>query len=241
MLAKLMSAVVLVTQLISGATDRHVFGIDGRSILCVPESDMDPLLLRYADESTHLQIGSGHTPGFSFLFRPELMKSLIPEYAVIPGFEGHPYVNALSGTIGFLGPDDEMRLGSAMRARNIDDEWYARNACRRPVVRSLPRTAMYEVKCDANADYSTIWNRMPEPQLAMPNPNEFVVATCHYESIRLGPYKGRELKNCARIVKFQQFLMDYRFQEENLRAVPKIDSFLRAKLTQWERNCSTRT
>lgn len=240
MLTKLMSVAVVLAQLMSAASARHVFGIDGKPILCVPESDMDPLLLRYADESTHLRIGSGHTPGFSFLFRPELIKSLIAEYVIIPGFEGHPYANALSGTIGFLGPDDEARLGSAMRARTVEDEWYARNACPQPVVRSLPRAAMYEVKCDANADYSTIWNRMPDPRLTMPNPNEFVVATCQYENIQLGPYKGRELKNCARIVKIDRFLVDYRFQEENAYVVLQIDSLIRTKLSQWEKNCSTR-
>lgn len=240
MLTSLVSVAVVLIQLISAVSGQHVFGIDGKPILCVPESDLDPLLLRYADESIHLRIGSGHTPGFSFLFRPELMKSLVAEYVVIPGLEGHLYANALSGTIGFIGPDDGARLGSAMRARTVEDEWYGRNACPQPIVRDIPRTAMYEVKCAANADYSSIWNQKPNPRLRMPNPNEFVVATCQYENIRLGPYKGRQLKNCARVVKIHRFLVDYRFQEENIIIITKIDSLIRAKLSQWEKNCSDR-
>ncbi|HLI12587.1 MAG TPA: hypothetical protein VKY65_13400 [Alphaproteobacteria bacterium] len=221
------------------ASDQHVFGIDGKSILCVPDADLDPLLKTYADESTHLQPGSGHTPGFGFLFRPETMKSVIPGYVVVQGFEGHPYANALSGTVGFLDPNDRARLGPAMRARTIEDEWYARDQCPQPIIRPLPGTKLYEVKCSTKADYATIWNRAPDPQITVPNPNDFVVATCQYENIHLGPYAGKKLKNCARVVIIDGFLVDYRFQEENVAAVPQIDSLIREKLAQWKKNCSS--
>ena len=173
--------------------------------------------------STHLVTGSGHTPGFSFVFRPEVMRSIIAGYVIVPGFEGHPYVNALSGTVGFLGQDDRGRLGSAMRARAIEDVWYARDKCPKPAARSLVGTVLYEVKCSAQADYGAIWNRTPDPKTTMPNPNEFVIATCKYEYIQIGPYKGRNLKNCQRVFIADRFLIDYRFQEENVAAVSQID------------------
>src|ERR1700674_5951363 len=81
---------------------QHIFGVNGKPILCVPESDMDTWVLRYAEESTHLEPGSGHTPGFPFWFSAQMMKSTIPGYVIVPGFESHHYVNALSGSVGFL-------------------------------------------------------------------------------------------------------------------------------------------
>src|ERR1700692_182985 len=101
-----MRAAVMLSALML-ATANHVFGINGRPLLCVPGSDLDPLLLPYADESTNLRPGSGHSPGFGFLFSPKVVRLTIQSYVVIPGFENHPYVNPLSGTIGFLGPDDK--------------------------------------------------------------------------------------------------------------------------------------
>jgi hypothetical protein len=91
-------------------SNQHIFGIDGRPILCVPESEMDLLLLRYADESTHLVPGSGHTPGFSVWFSPDAVRSVIPGYVIRLGFEGYRYVNALSGTVSFLGLEDSKRF-----------------------------------------------------------------------------------------------------------------------------------
>jgi hypothetical protein len=240
MTPKLMSAIVTLTTLVLFGDQQHIFGINGKPVLCVPESDMDPLVLSYADESTHLVVGSGHTPGFSFVFRPELMRSIIAGYVIVRGFEDHPYVNALSGTVGFLGQDERERFGSAMRARTIEDEWYARDKCPRPIVRSLVGTSLYEVKCSSQADYGAIWNRTPSPTTTMPNPNEFIIATCKYEDIQFGPYKGRSLKNCQRVFIVDQFLIDYRFQEENIAAVPQIDSMMREKLSLWKRNCSSR-
>lgn len=218
---------------------QHAFGVGGKRILCVPEADMDPLLKAYADESTHLQPGFGHTPGFGFMFRPETMKSTIPSYVVVQGFEGHPYANALSGTVGFLDKNDRARLGPAMRARNTKDEWYARDECPRPIVTSLRDAKLFVVKCSANADYATIWNRAPAALTTMPNPNDFVVATCQYENVRLGPYAGRGLRNCARVVVIDGFLIDYRFQEENTAVIPRIDSMIHEKLAQWSKNCSS--
>jgi hypothetical protein len=129
--------------------DQHIFGVNGKPILCVPESDMDTWVLRFAEESTHLNPGSGHTPGFPFWFPAEMMASTIPGYAIVPGFEPHHYVNALSGSVGFLGKDDKARFNSAMRARSVEDIWYAKDKCPQPAVKSLPDTSLYEVKCNA--------------------------------------------------------------------------------------------
>jgi hypothetical protein len=218
---------------------QHVFGVNGKPILCVPESDMDPLLLSYADESTHLQAGSGHRPGFGVLFGAEIMKSIIPGYVVIPGFDGHDYANALSASVSFLGQGDIGWLGPAMRARAVEDEWYARVKCPQPIVTSVVDAKLYEVKCSAAADYSSIWNRAPDPQSTMPKPNEFVVATCQYKDIPSGPHRGVTIKDCARVFAVDQFLIDYRFQRENARAIPEIDSMILDKLSQWKRNCSS--
>jgi hypothetical protein len=101
--------------------------------------------------------------------------------------------------------------------------------------------SLYEVKCSAQADYRAIWNLAPNPNVTMPKPGEFVVATCQYKKIPLGPYKGRNLEDCARVFVVDQFMVDYRFQEANAKSIPQIASMLRDKLSQWKSNCSTRT
>jgi hypothetical protein len=217
---------------------QHVFGINGKPVLCVPESDMDPTLLPYADESTDLHAGSGHTPGFAFLFSWRFMRSIISGYSIVPGFQRHPYVNNLSGTVGFLGEDDRARFGSSMRARSIEDEWYSRDKCPQPSVKPLVDTKLYEVRCSAVANYAAIWNRAPDPNIVMPNPHEFIVATCNYQNIPLGPYRGKSLRTCTRVVIIDGFLVDYRLQEENVELFPEIDLMIRNKLSGWERNCS---
>jgi hypothetical protein len=216
---------------------QHVFGIGGKPVLCVPESDMDPAVLRFADESTDLHVGSGHTPGFSFLFSSRFMRSVIDGYSSVPGFDALPYVNNLSGTVHFLGQDDRARLGPSMRARNISDEWYSRDKCPQPIVKPL-EVRLYEVRCNAGANYSTIWNRAPDPTMMMPNPNEFIIATCNYKNILFGPDRGMSLRDCNRVVIINGFLVDYRLQEENVKFVSEIDALIRNKLSEWERNCS---
>ena len=223
------------------ARGEHIFGVGGKPVLCVKDADMDPLAKSYADESTHLKPGSGHTPGFPFLFGPDTMKSIIPEYVVVPGFEGHPYVNTLSGGIGFLGQDDRGRFGPAARARAVEEEWYARGDCTNLVIKSLMNTDLYEVKCNAKANYSAIWNRLPEPKKSMPNPHEFVVAACQEEHLTIGLYSGRTLKNCTRIAIIDEFYIDYKFQEDNAPIIPQIDLMIIDKIIQWKRNCSTPT
>lgn len=239
MISKLMNMAVAFTALALAGGHQHVFGINGNPVLCVPDSDMDPALVRYADESTDLHPGPGRIPSFSFLFSSRFMQSIISGYSIVPGFREHAYVNTLSGTVGFLGWDDRLRFGPAMRARNLEEEWYARDECPEPTVTPIPDTGLYEVRCRAGANYSAIWNRAPDPKVSMPKPNEFIVATCQYEHISFGPYADHNLSTCARIVIIEGFRVDYRFQQKNVEFVPQIDSLIRSKLFEWERNCST--
>lgn len=58
----------VIALLVALLTRQHVFGIDGRPVLCVPESDLNPDLLAFNDESTQLKPGNGHTPGFGGFF-----------------------------------------------------------------------------------------------------------------------------------------------------------------------------
>jgi hypothetical protein len=240
MTIKILNAIATAAALVL-VSDQHIFGVDGKPILCVPESEMDPLVLRYNDESTHLTPGSGHTPGFGFLFSPETMRAAIPGYVIRPDFSRHPYVNSLSGSDTFLSDEDSRRLNSAMRARSVEEIWYARGSCPTPIVRSIAGTLLYEVKCSAQANYGAIWNRTPDLNMKMPKPGDFVVATCLYEHIPIGPYAGKSLANCSRVSIVDQFMVDYRFQEDNAAAIPQIDSMMRDKVSQWKSNCSIRT
>ena len=215
----------------------HKFGVNDRAVLCVPESDMDPVLLNQNDESTDLHVGSGRTPGFGFLFGQEKMEADFQNFHIVPKFEGHPYVNALSGSIGFVGPDDQNRLGPSMRARNIADAWYSKGECSRAVIRPLAGTNLFKVKCSAEDKYASIWDRPPDSRKQMPNPNEFVVATCDYADIQIGPYAGNTLRNCSRIMIVDGFILDYEIQEQNLGLVEQIDLMLKRKIVEWERNC----
>lgn len=237
MITNIMSMVVALTALTQIADHRHIFGVNGKLILCVPESDMDRALLRYADESTDLHVGSGHTPGFAFLFTSELMRSIVGGYHLLPGFGGHPYVNELSGSIGFLGQDDRRRFGPSMRARDTEDAWYARGKCPQPTVTPID-AELYEIRCNVGASYGAIWNRRPDPRMVMPNANEFIVATCEYRTLPFGPYEGKTLRTCTRVVVIDGLLVNYRLQQENVRFFPAIDSMIQNKILEWKRNCS---
>src|SRR5665811_1797178 len=68
MISKLMNVMAVLAALTLVKGDQHTFGVDGKSVLCIPKSDLDPVLLPFADESIDLHVGSGHTPGFAFLF-----------------------------------------------------------------------------------------------------------------------------------------------------------------------------
>jgi hypothetical protein len=236
-ITNMMNMAVALTAIAQVAGPLHIFGVNGRPILCVPESDMDRSLLRYADESTDLHVGSGRTPGFAFLFTSKTMRSIIGGYHLTPGFEGHPYVNQLSGSIGFLGQDDQTRFGPAMRARDTEDIWYTRGKCTQPTVRSVDPN-LYEVKCDVGSGYGAIWNQRPDPKTVMPNANEIVVATCEYHNLPVGPYEGKTLRTCTRVVAIDGFLVSYRLQQDNVKFFSNIDSMIASTVLQWKRNCT---
>lgn len=232
----LLKAVALVSLALASG-DMHVFGVGGKPVLCVPQGDTDSALLPYADESINLQPGAGRTPGFAFLFGPAVAQSALKGWYIKPGFSKHPYANTLSGTVSFLGRDDRERFGSAMRARSTRDEWFAQGQCPDAVVKKLQGTGTYEVKCSESADYGSIWNRAPSARSRMPNPNDLVLATCNFQNIEMGPYVGRALRTCSRIIVIGEFMFDYRFQEENAWLIPEMDSFLQSKLEFWKRDC----
>jgi hypothetical protein len=220
------------------AGKQHFFGMNGNPILCVPEADLEMATLRYADESVYLRPGSGHAPGFGFAFSPETMKSTIPEYVAVGGFPGFASVNHLSGSVGFTAQDDRMRWGPAMRARDIEDEWYSIGKCQTPSLEPVLNAALYEVRCRANDNYSSIWNRRPDSNLETPKPNEFVVATCQYKSISLGPYAGNTLRDCSRVLIADEFLIDYKIQRDNVKFIDDIDLFVKSKIYEWKKNCT---
>ena len=71
----------------------------------------------------------------------------------------------------------------------------------------------------------------------MPNPNEFVVANCNYDIISIGPYAGNTLKECSRFYIVDNFVVDYRVQEENIHLYWKIDKLMNNKINEWKLNC----
>lgn len=235
----LITVLLVLTGLSISVSDQHVFGIGGKAILCVPEAEMDSLTLRYADKSTDLHPGAGRIPGFGFLFDAAFMGSHFEGYNIKREFQRHPYVNALSGSVSFVGAEDQHRWGPANRARDTEDEWYSQKKCPQPVVTILSGTSLYEVKCANNVNYASLWSRRPDSKMPMPNVHEFVVATCNYENIDIGPYAGNTLRTCSRIVVKDGFMFDYRFQKENAKFIEGIDAFLDKKLTEWKENCSS--
>src|ERR1700752_1981331 len=171
----------------------HRFGVNGEAVLCPRSSDMDPTLIPYNDESTDVAVGSGRTPGFGFLFDAGEIDRHIGAgaFRVFPEFAEHPYVNKLSGSIGFLSLPDSRRLGPAMRARDLSDEWSASGDCAKEVVTRLQQSDLYELRCTPKDNYSNILNRLPQPGEPLPDPNSLVVATCVYETIPAGKFAGQ--------------------------------------------------
>jgi len=75
----------------------------------------------------------------------------------------------------------------------------------------------------------------------MPSAHTFVLATCDYEVIALGPYQGSERRECHRVLIFDGFMIDYQFAEQNAGLMDRLDTFLEKKIGEWKRNCSTAT
>lgn len=195
----------------------------------------------YNDESNDLAVGSGHTPGFGFLFPVAQVQSYIAtgQLFVNPDLTGIRHVNDLGGSVGFLSEPDSRRLGSAMRARDLEDEWYARDACPSPEITGFPQGDLFEIKCKAGDNYSSILNRLPDRNKSMPTANSLVVASCLYETISAGKFKGQELRSCRRVVVLDGFILDYQIQKENVPLYQQLDAFLRGKIADWKKNCST--
>jgi hypothetical protein len=231
---------------ISALADESVrlreFGTNGTAVLCVPTSDMDPALLLYNDESTDLAVGSGHTPGFGFLFDATEIQNHLEEgtFLVRTELNGLPYVNDFGGSIHFVSQPDSHRLGSAMRARDLEDEWGARGRCTKVSVEPLEKSGLLEVKCSASDNYSNIVDRKLDQSVDMPEPNTFVVATCIHEKMSAGKFTGLSLDSCRRVFIAGGFLIDYQIQKPNLRLYKQIDAFLVSKLSQWQKNCHSR-
>lgn len=236
-------AVLVGLPLATQATDRtarHEFGVNGKAVLCVPSPDMDPDLVQSNDESTDLAVGSGRTPGFGFLFGADQIQRYLDTgtFKIFPELDGLPHVNALEGDIGFLSVPDSRRLGSAMRARDLSDEWSASGRCVDVITTPLHQSDLFEVKCAAADNYSNVLNRTPDRRKPLPEPNSVVVATCLTETISAGKFKGHTLHSCRRVTVLDGFIFDYQIQKDNLPLYPQIDRFLRSKLVEWKKNCS---
>ena len=220
-------------------TGMHVFGIGGKPILCVPESDLNPDLMGFNDESTHLEPGNGHTPGFAAFFSlAEMRRRFGTRYSSDPVFGNSPALTGLEVTVTLLSDADAHRLGPAMRARDIDDIWHGTGACPNATTQPLAGSHLYVARCSPNSSYSSLWNRNRNSKEEMPNGNTFVVATCDYDTIAFGPYKGHDLRECTRILIFDGFMIDYRFTEQNAVLIEQFDAFLKDKIAQWRNNCS---
>lgn len=232
----------LTAQATDQTTKHHEFGVNGKAILCVPSLDMDPDLIPYNDESTDLAVGSGHVPGFAFLFGADQVQSHLDTgtFKVFPALDGLPHVNALEGDIGFLSVPDARRLGSAMRARDLSDEWSANGRCVDVVATPLHQSDLFEVKCAATDNYSNVLNRAPDRRKPLPEPNSVVVATCLSETISAGKFVGYTLHSCRRVTVLDGFILDYQIQKDNVPLYPQIDRFLLSKLIEWKKNCSVR-
>lgn len=217
----------------------HMFGIGGRPILCVPDADLNPALLPFNDESTHLRPGNGHTPGFAAFFSlSEMRNRLGSAYFSNPTFDDNPAMSGLSATISFVSVDDQRRLGPAMRARDIRDIWMRRGACPDATVQPIPRTDLFLAKCSSASNYSSLWNIAPDLKSDLPNPNTFVIASCNYSTITVGPYKGAERRECTRVFIDGGLMVDYHFVEQNAPLIAQFDDFFKDKIENWKRACS---
>jgi len=218
----------------------HRFGVGGTAILCPATSDLDDLDIPYDDESTDLPVGSGHMPGFAFLFEAKTVQATLESgvFEVFPKLSSIRYVNTLNGTIGFISRVDSLRIGSAMRARDLSDEWYQTGLCTHRTALSIVQGKVFEVKCSVGDDYSNILSIAPDRDRPMPKPNSIVIASCNDKYIAFGPFAGTTLHSCRRVFIRSGFIVDYQLQKENLPLYLQIDAFLDAKIGEWRRNCT---
>ncbi len=216
------------------------FGVGGTAVLCPPISDLDPLLIPYNPVSTDLVVGSGRTPGFAFLFDKKIVQGNINPrvFKVFPSLDAIRSVNSLSGVVGFLSVADSLRLGPAMRARDLSDEWYKTDRCAHSISVPMGRSNLVEVKCSAVDNFSNVLNVTPDGARPMPTPNSIVIASCNEDHIPVGPFAGATLHPCRRVVIHQGFMLDYQIQRDNVPLYSDIDSFLFGKIEEWRRNCS---
>jgi hypothetical protein len=235
---KLLASGAICLVLTGEATDILQFGVDGQAILCVPQAELHQDLLAYMDVSLDLQVGSGHAPGFLFLFKAREMKRKYPNYYINPAVPYDDGTDAFSGNVGFTAPEDRIRWGSAMRARNISKIWHRQEPCSVPSVEPMGNSVPYRVKCKLGDLSSSLWTRAPKADEKMPDPDGFVIATCRYKPMIYGPFKGYTLKDCMRTLIIDEFIIDYEFQEENAHLHEEFDQFLRQKIQEWRRNCS---
>lgn len=224
---------------VAGETKWHEFGVNGAAVLCVPTKDLDPNLLLENNESVNLAPRAGWTPGFGFLFSQDVVRDRVRAFHVVQGLADHSYANKLSGSIGFVSSVDQGRYGPSMRARNIEEIWSASGRCADRKVELLA-PALYRAKCSVRDDYSSIWNRLPDAQEPMPNPDSFVLATCRYDAVTIGRYAGIEMKRCSRVIERDGFIVDYRFQESNVALIRELDAFMSSKIAEWQNNCPGR-
>jgi hypothetical protein len=218
--------------------DFYKFGTGGKAILCVPSREMDQYILPDDHEMIDLVVGVGRAPGFGFYFDEEYIRNSIPGFVIREEFSGHPYVNALSGSIGLLGNAVDIdSINSSVYARNTEEMWYATGECNNPSIIKLKNTGLYRVKCKKFDDYSSIWNKVPEKGIPLPDIGDLIIATCINQEIDIGPYSGYEDHKCRRVFATEQFKVDYQIQEENLAVVEQLDEFIKTQLSQWQKNC----
>ncbi|WP_293675165.1 hypothetical protein [Thiolapillus sp.] len=220
-------------------SDYYQFGTDGRPLLCVPSQEMDQNTLPDNHEMLNLFIGKGRKPGFGFYFSGKYLRKRIPGFVIRKEFSGHPYVNALSGSIGILGDTENLgHFNSSVYAWNTKDMWYATGECKNPNIEHIEDADLYRVKCKKGDDYANIWNKIPGGDMLLPSPADLVVATCRYEDIEIGPYAGREYRKCRRVFATIQYQVDYYIQEDNLSVVEELDEFIKERIQTWQDNCS---
>lgn len=231
-------AAILVLMSLSG-DQLHKFGVDGKSILCVPENDLDmPLMAAFEpDDPLYLKPGNGHAPGFSFLFELEEMRQIFPDYYFNPDIPHPPQIDTLHGSLGFTSLEDRRRWGPGGRAHSFKDIWYQRNECHATQIERLKGTSYFRAKCTPKSHFGIIFDRTPDPEVSPPHPHSTVLATCSYRSVFAGPYKDYKFRYCYRTIIVDEFRIDYEFQEQNTKLIPKFDNFLSTKIGKWKENC----
>ena len=107
------------------------------------------------------------------------------------------------------------------------------------VATPLKQSTLFEVKCAAKVTIQNVLNRVPDRNKPLPEPNSVVVATRLSETISAGKFVGHTLNSCRRVVVLEGFIQDYQIQKDSLPLYQQIDRFLRSKIVEWERDCSS--